>query len=439
VSLAAPIILANLTQPIVSAVDTGVAGHLPDPSFLGAVALGGLFFNFIFWGFGFLRMGTTGLVAQAYGAQNNAALRATLARAVWLSFSIGAVVLVAQNPLIRAALQLLGGSANVESNARLYCHARVWSAPLALANYVLLGYLLGVQKVRLALLIQLVINLVNIAAVFGYVFGLGLGLSGIGWAAATADCAGFVLGAVLVARLMPPGLGRLGWQELVDAHALKKLWLINLNLFLRTVCLLASFGWFARSGAREGDVILAANALLLNFQTFMAYALDGFAHASEALVGEAIGAQDRMALKSAIRVTTFWAGMTAAGFVAVYAIVGPTLIDMLTDLSQVRAQAERYLPWAVISPLISVWGFQLDGVFIGATRTRDLFLAMAVSSATFVLCAVFFESRLGNDGLWLALLVLMGMRGATLGALLPRLARQVTPEVPPGTLSAQAL
>lgn len=427
--LAVPIILANLTQPIVSAVDTGVAGHLPDASYLGGVALGGLFFNFIFWGFGFLRMGTTGLTAQAYGARDTVSLALTLARAVALALSIGVLLLLFKSPLLHATLALLGGSAHVQTNALVYCNARIWSAPLALANYALLGYFLGVQRVRLGLLLQVFINLVNIAAVMGYVFGLHAGIAGIGWAAASADACGFVAGLVLLRRVLPRGWSGLEFARLFEQHALRRLMLINLDLFLRTVLLLGSFAWFAHEGAKQGDVILAANAILLNFQTFMAYALDGFANASEALVGQAIGAKDRAALLSAIGVSTFWAALTAAAFAAAYALFGAAIIGALTNLDAVAQAARRYLPWAAISPILSVWGFQLDGVFIGATRTRDLLAAMTVCFAVFAVSTFVLESRDGNDGLWLALLIFMAARGLTLAGLLPRVLRDATPNL----------
>ncbi len=421
IGLAVPIILANLTQPIVSAVDTGVAGHLADPSYLGGVALGGLLFNFLFWGFGFLRMGTTGLIAQAHGAGEAEGLRSTLLRALSVAGVIGTAVLLLQEPLIEGALALLGGSPAVRANASVYCHARIWSAPLALANYVVLGYLLGLQRVRLGLLLQVVINLVNIVAVFVLVFAAHAGLGGIGWAAALADGFGFMLGMVIVARLWPRGLARPELAVLFEARALRKLLFINLNLFLRTICLLGTFAWFAHEGARQGDVILAGNAILLNFQTFMAYALDGFANATEALVGAAIGAGDRRGLRAAIRVSTLWAGVTAAAFVLFYVCAGSGLIDLLTSLPAVAAAAQRYLPWAAVSPLICVWGFQFDGVFIGATRTRELMLAMFFSCTLFGASAAVLEPRFGNDGLWCALLVFMAARGLSLAALLPRL------------------
>jgi multidrug resistance protein, MATE family len=428
-TLAFPIVLANLTQPILGAVDTAVAGHLGSAAELGGVALGGLFFNFVLWGFGFLRMGTTGLVAQAFGAGDQAALRANVVRALILAFAIGALILLVAAPLIQYVLALIGGSQEVQANGRLYCQARIGSAPFALANYVVLGYLLGTQRVRLALATQVFINVANMFAVLLYVYGLGWGIAGIGAATATADTLGFVFGAAVLWHQRPRGLPPLRSHVLFEASALKRLVVVNRDIFLRTMCLLGSFGWFAHLGAKQGDAILAANALLLNFQTFMAYGLDGFAHAAEALVGAAIGARDRDAFRKAVSVNLLWAAMGALGFSLVYWMAGGWIIDRLTDQVAVQDAARAFLPWAALSPLISVWGFLLDGVFIGATRTHDLMRAMAASFAVFLIASWVLVGPFGNHGLWGALLIFMAARGLTLSPMLPRLADAIGPRV----------
>ncbi|MEX3811951.1 MATE family efflux transporter [Paraburkholderia sp. BR13439] len=424
-ALAFPIVLANLTQPILGAVDTAVAGHLDSASYLGGVALGGLFFNFVFWGFGFLRMGTTGLVAQAHGAGHGDELRNSVVRALLMAAAIGALVLLVQQPLIDYALRAIGGSDAVQRHAQAYCHARIWAAPLALGNYVVLGWLLGTQRVRLALLSQVFINSVNIVAVLLYVYAFHWGVAGIGAATATADALGFVLGLALLWHGRPRGLPALNRAALFDAAALKRLVVLNRDIFVRTLCLLSSFGWFAHLGARQGDATLAANALLLNFQTFMAYGLDGFAHAAEALVGAAIGARDRHAFAQAVKVTALWSALGAIGFSFVYWGAGAWIIERLTDQAAVRAAAETYLPWAALSPVISVWGFLLDGVFIGATRTRELMMAMVVSLVVFVAASWALLAWHGNHGLWIALLIFMATRGATLARYLPGVSRRI--------------
>ncbi|WP_074766501.1 MATE family efflux transporter [Paraburkholderia fungorum] len=421
--LAFPIVLANLTQPILGAVDTAVAGHLDSASYLGGVALGGLFFNFVFWGFGFLRMGTTGLVAQAHGAANHAELRNTVLRALLIAAAIGAAVLALQMPLIDYALRLIGGSDAVQRHARIYCHARIWAAPLALGNYVVLGWMLGTQRVRLALLSQVFINSVNIVAVLLFVYGFDWGVAGIGAATATADALGFVLGAALLWHGRPRGLPPVNRAALFDGAALKRLIVLNRDIFIRTLCVLSSFGWFAHLGARQGDATLAANALLLNFQTFMAYGLDGFAHAAEALVGAAIGARDRHAFMQAVKVTALWSAIGALGFSLVYWGAGSWIVARLTDQSAVRDVADTYLPWAALSPVISVWGFLLDGVFIGATRTAELMKSMMVSLVVFVAVSWALLALYGNHGLWAAMMVFMAVRGVTLVRYLPGVVR----------------
>ena len=422
-ALALPIIAANLTQPLLSIVDTAIAGHLAAPSALAGVALGGLFFNIVYWAFGFLRMATTGLIAQAHGADDPPALRATLVRALALGLGIGAALVAVKMPLVAGALDLLGGSADASAAAHDYCAARLWAAPMALGNYVVLGYLLGRQRATTALLIQAFINLANMAAAAGFVYGLDWGVEGLGAATALADLLGFALGAAILWRSRAPGLGPLIWRDLAERAALARLILVNRDIFLRTLCLLACFAWFTHEGARRGDAILAANALLMNLQTFMAYVLDGFAQAAESLVGAAIGARARRDYDLALRISTFWAGASAAAFSLVYAGLGPLIVSGLTDQAAVRTAALIYLPWAALSPIVSVWSFQLDGIYIGATRTKDLRNTMALAMVCFLATTWALQPAFGNHGLWAALMVLMLVRAAGLGLLLPRIAR----------------
>jgi MATE family multidrug resistance protein len=423
--LAGPIILANLTQPLLGAVDTAIAGHLPGAASLGGVALGGLIFSFVFWGFGFLRMTTTGLVAQAHGAADGTGLRLVLARSLLLAGLLGSAVILLQAPLIHGALLLIGGSDAVRRNAFLYCDARIWSAPATLANYVVLGTLFGLQRARLALFVQIVINLANMAFALSFVYGFGWGVGGLGAATAAADWTGLALAAWLFRAPIARSLGAIDRRALFDRQARMALLLVNRDVFIRTLCLLGSFGWFSHEGAAEGDIVLAGNAILLNFQTFMAYGLDGFANAAEALVGAAVGARDRAALDGAIRASTLWALGTALAFALAYAGFGRGIVALLTSDPAVRASAGLYLPWAIVSPLISVWGFQLDGIFIGATRSGDLRRAMVASFVIFLAAALILKPVFGNHGLWAALMIFMAARGLTLGGLLPGLKRTV--------------
>lgn len=421
VALAVPIVLANLSVPLLSAVDTAVAGHLPDQASLGGVALGGLIFNAMIWGLGFLRMATTGLVAQAMGAGDGVQMRLVQLRALLLALLLGAIVLVFQTPLLDGALALLGGSADVAAAARAYCDARIWSMPAALANSVVLGYLLGTQRAMLGFGLQLVLNFLNMVLAIGLVYGRGLGVDGIGAATALADSLGLVFGLVLLWRLRLRGLPPLMMPALWARAPLLQLFAINRDIFLRTACLIGVTGLFARLGAGLGDTVLAGNAVLLNFQTFTSFGLDGFAYAAEALVGVAVGARDRSSLRAASRTSMVWAAVGAFGFSLVYLAAGPLLIEGLTNQPAVRTQALAYLPWAILLPLISVWGFQFDGIFIGATRARDLRNGMMISLAVFLLAALALVPLAGNHGLWGAFALFMAVRGVCLAWFYPRI------------------
>ncbi|HEV2675230.1 MAG TPA: MATE family efflux transporter [Aliidongia sp.] len=421
VVLAVPIVLANLSVPLLSAVDTAVAGHLPDEASLGGVALGGLIFSAMIWGLGFLRMATTGLMAQALGAGDAVQMRLIPLRALLLAFLLGLAVLVAQGPLLGGALHLLGGSPAVGAAARAYCDARIWSAPAALGNSVVLGSLLGLQRAKLGFGLQLVLNFLNMVLAIGLVYGLGRGVDGIGAATAMADGIGLMLGLAVLWHLRRRGLPPLVLSALWERAPLLRLFAINRDIFLRTACLIGVTGLFARLGAGLGDVVLAGNAVLLNFQTFTTFGLDGFAYAAEALVGVAVGARDRASLRAASRVSMLWAVLGAFGFAAVYAAIGPAVIAGLTNQEPVRAVARSFLPWAIALPVVSVWGFQFDGIFIGATRARELRNGMMISLAVFLIAAFALMPIAGNNGLWGAFVLFMAVRGVCLAWFYPRI------------------
>ncbi len=320
--LAVPLILSNLTQPLLSTVDTILSGHLPGAAALGGVAVGGIFFNAVFWTFGFLRMGTTGLVAQAHGAQDDDALRLHFLRAMLSALLIGAVVLALRGPLIALAIQMLGASAEVHRNAEIYCHIRIWSAPAALANYAILGYLLGRQRARTALLLQAAINMVNVAVALWLVMRLHWGVAGIATATLTADWTGCLLGLALTRQAGAHPSGRLHWAELADGPSLRHLFALNRDILLRTVGLVAAYACFTRAGARAGDATLAANAVLMNLHFIASYGLDGFANATEALVGEAVGARRVADYRAVLRASTVSAFAVAALVSLAYAACG---------------------------------------------------------------------------------------------------------------------
>jgi len=417
--LALPIILANLAQPILALVDTMVAGHLPGAWFLGGVALAGVLFNFLFWSFGFLRMATTGLVAQASGAADPRLIQRHLLRALLVAATAGMIIVILKTPIITLGMALLGGSEDVRESAVAYASARIWSAPAALGNFVLVGYLLGRQKVVVSLALQVGLNLMNLAATLTLVLVLGWGVAGIGAGTAIAEWVTFIVGLLIVRPFS--GAVRAQWREVFDGPSLGRLFTVNRDIFLRSFFLLVCFGWFARSGAAEGDAILAANAVLLNLHGFMSYGLDGFAHATEALVGSVIGGRRKQALYRVIKAAMIWSGLIAALFSIGYAFGGTAIVSLLTNQPDVRAAADEYLPYVALLPVVSVASYILDGVFIGALRTRELRNSMLLSTICFLLTAYGLQQVWGNHGLWLAMIVLMLFRTATLGVHLRRI------------------
>ncbi len=413
--LAMPMILSNISIPLLGLVDTAVVGHLEHAYYLGAVALGALIFSFVFWAFGFLRMGTTGLVAQAYGREEWQLSYDWLLRGVLLALLLALLLMLAQRWMLAFALYWLPGSAPVEHYAAEYFLIRIWSAPASLMNYVLIGWFLGMQYARGPLYLLLVVNISNIVLDLWLVLGLEMSVAGVAWASVGAEYLGMGVGIWLVRRRlagMPCGYC---WHRLLDWPALKRMLVVNQNIFIRTLCLLFSFAFFTAQGARQGDVILAANALLMNFQTFMAYALDGFAHAAEALVGKAIGRKNRQELAAVVRTTGLWSLLIALLFSVLYLLAGQWIVGLLTDIEQVYTAALQFLPWMILMPWVAVWSYWLDGVFIGATRSVQMRNTMLVSSGLVFLPAWYVLQPWGNHGLWAALMIFMLARALTMG------------------------
>jgi MATE family multidrug resistance protein len=321
-TLAVPIVLGNLTQPVLAFVNTFISGRLPGPYALGGVALANVFFNFVFWGFGFLRMGSSGLVAQAYGAEDWEKIRLIVWRYLSIALFIGLCVLLLGHPLVFGAMNLLGATGRVRECAFVFCNIGIFSAPAVLMNYVITGALFGSQRVKIALVIQAVIYMSNAYLSLLLAYWLGMGVAGIALANLSADYLGLVLGFWALIYYRPRILAHVEFSALFHVPELIKLLLINRDLFVRTICLLFAFGWLARNGARQGDLILAGNTLLLNFQSFGAYAMDAFSNAAEALVGEAIGAKKRQDFLNCVKVSIVWSFIVAGVFSVIYLVFG---------------------------------------------------------------------------------------------------------------------
>ncbi len=412
--LAGPMILSNLTIPVLGMVDTAVVGHLSEPFYLGAVAIGALIFSFIYWAFGFLRMGTTGQIAQAHGRMDHDETRSALARAFSLALLLAIILIAMQWPIHWIAMSLLEASAEVELHAAEYFFIRIWSAPASLINYVVIGWFLGMQNARGPLYLLLIINITNILLDLLFVWGFGMDVDGVALASVIAEYFGVMAGLWLISRELKKYPGRWLKAQIFDGAKLRQMLVLNQNIFIRTLCLIFSFAFFTAQGAKYGDVVLAANAVLMNFQTFMAYGLDGFAHAAEALIGKAIGKRDKQQFTRAIHTAAIWSIGVAVIFVLLYGMFGTWLINLLTGIEAVRSTAYLFLTWVIVSPVLSVWSYLFDGIFIGATRSAEMRNTMLVSTFLCFLPAWYFLQPLGNHGLWAALMVFMAARGISM-------------------------
>lgn len=412
--LAWPLILSSVSVPLLGVVDTAVMGHMPDPAYLGAVAVGALIFDFVYWAFGFLRMGTTSFTAQAVGAEDAEALRWAALRPLAAAVIIGGVLFAAQWPIRTVAIELMDPGAQLEPMVAAYFNVRIWAAPFVLINYVLLGWFIGTQRPKLALATQLLANCLNIGFDLLFVMGLGWGVEGVALGSVLAQAGSAIVGGVLFMRLAGPI--RVEWATLLAPEPLRQLWQVNRDIFIRTLGLMMAFAWFTAQGARFGKVLLAANAVLFNLQLVMAYALDGFAHAAEVVVGEQLArpGRDRRPLRVAVGYTMGISVILALGFTLLWAVAGEAVIDRLTDLEAVRGAARRFLSWAVVLPLVSVWCFQLDGICIGAMQTRAMRNGMIVSLLGFMGATTLLMPSWGNDGLWAAFVFFFFLRGVTL-------------------------
>ena len=416
-SLAAPIILSNVTVPLVGAVDTAVVGHLADITLIGAVAFGALIFSFVYWAFGFLRMGTTGFAAQAWGRNNLTEAYLTLSRAMLIGLSLGALLIIAHPLIGRLALTLFQASLEVESATAVYFGIRIWSAPAVLGLYAILGYLIAAQDMRAVLLLNGLNMFLDILLVSYFDYGI----EGVAVATVCSEYIAIGFGIWLIHRRTGYRVKLTLTHRLLDAGAMRKLLNANFNLFIRTLCLIFSFAWFTNRSAQLGDLYLAANAVLLHLQTISAYALDGFAHAAETLVGHAVGRRNRSALLATIRISTLWALIVSSLISLIYLIAGHHLLSWMTNHSDVLILARAYLPWVVIGPIIAVWSFQLDGIFIGATRTREMRNAMLISLGGYLLAVEASTVLAHNHGLWISLLLFFVLRALTLAFYMPRI------------------
>jgi MATE family multidrug resistance protein len=419
--IAGPAMLANLTTPLLGIVSTAVIGRLGDAALLGGVAMSALVFDCIFWLFGFLRLSTVALTAQALGAGDPVEQRAVPLRALLVAAAIGLALLAVQAPLARAVFDAMGGSAPVTEAATLYFFIRIWSAPFVLANLALAGWLIGLARAGTALGVQIAINLLNMAATAVLVLVLDFGVAGAAAACVLAEAAGLVAGMVVSQRI-------LGWRigtaaaVVLDRGKIARMLAINRDIMIRTAALITAFFFFTAQGARAGDVVLAANAVLHNFVLIGSFFLDGMAVAAEQLCGRAVGARDRAAFDRSVRLVLAWGFGFGLATTAVFVVAGGPLIDLMTASPEVRAAARGFMLFAALAPVAGVLAYAYDGIYVGATWARDMRNLMLAALAIYFI-AWWLLTPLGNAGLWSALLVFLLARGLLQMARYPALAR----------------
>lgn len=411
VRLALPMTLAHLSTPLLGIADAAIIGRLGQAHLLGAIAAAAIIFDFLFWSFGFLRMGTAGLTAQALGAADRDEQRATLIRALLIAVSIGTAMIVLQAPIAWISFAALDATPEVTHAAQQYFDIRIWSAPFVLVNYAVLGAIIGRGRTTVALVLQVLIHIGNILFNIALVYGFALGVRGSAAGTVAAETAGMLAG-FFIAWRMYGDLFKIARGLIFDRAKIARMFAINRDIFIRNIALLFAFAFFAGQGARGGDVVLAGNAVLINLFLVTAYFLDGFGTAAEQLCGQSLGARDAKSFRAAVRLTSFWSLAFAAGLAAAALLCGSSFIEFLTTNPQVRAYARDYLVFAALAPLAGVLAFELDGVFVGATWTRDMRNMMLVSLALYI-ASYFLLRPLGNSGLWLALLVFLFARGFT--------------------------
>ncbi len=434
--IALPIVAANATVPILGAVDTGVVGQMGQAVPIGAVGIGAIILSAIYWMFGFLRMGTTGLTSQARGAGQSGEVAAMLSRVLLIGLTGGLAIILLQGPIFWASFRISPASAEVETLARDYLGIRVYSAPAIIALFGITGWLIARERTRAVLVIQLLMNTFNIVLDIWFVLVLDWGVAGVAWATFIAEWSGLVLGLWLCRDVR----GTPAWRDPARIFDRLRLWqvmAVNSDIFLRTLMLEVIFVSFLFLGADFGDVTLAANQVLLQFLHITAFALDGFAFAAEALVGQAMGARNRAAVRRSAIVTSQWGAAAIVMLALSFATAGGRIIEVMAKAPEVQAEARSYLIYMVLAPLAGLAAWMFDGIFIGATRTRDMRNMMAISLCIYLAAAATLVPDLGNHGLWLALLISFVARGITLALRYPAL--EATAEGPAKTDGASSV
>ena len=409
--IAVPSIISNITVPLLGLIDVTIVGHLGAAAYIGAIAVGGMLFNIIYWIFGFLRMGTSGMTSQAYGKHDLDEVARLLLRSVGVGLLIAIILVALQYPIRKLAFTFIQTTEEVERLATLYFRICIWGAPAMLGLYGFAGWFIGMQNSRFPMYIAITQNIVNIAASLCFVYLFHMKVAGVAWGTLTAQYAGFLM-ALLLWRRYYGGLKKhVAWHEVLKKEAMLRFFQVNRDIFLRTLCLVIVTLFFTSARAAQGEIVLAVNTLLMQLFTLFSYIMDGFAYSGEALVGKYVGANNRLALYRTVRQLFIWGVGLSTGFTLLYFFGGKSFLGLLTNETSVIREAGNYFYWVLAIPLTGFAAFLWDGIFIGATATRQMFYSMLVASGSFFLVYYSLHEWMGNHALWLAFIVYLSLRG----------------------------
>lgn len=411
IRLAIPNIISNITVPLLGMVDLAIVGHLGGGPLLGGIAIGTAIFNLLYWNFGFLRMGTSGFTAQAYGERNFDSAFKTLFRALTLAVTIAAAILLLQVPLEWATLAVMDGSDEVEQLAAEYFYIRIWAAPATLSLYAFKGWFIGMQNARTPMYIAIVINLVNAFTSLYFAIVLDMGLSGVALGTAVAQWSGVAMAAIIAWQYYGRLFSRHYLDKLYDWASMRQFFTVNGDIFIRTVCLVIVFTFFTSASSSMGDTTLAANTLMLQLFTLFSYIMDGFAYSGEALAGRYYGSRNRAMLRRTIRGIFAWGGGTALLFTVIYALFGTSILGIFTDDTKVIAATGEYILWAIAVPIVGFTAFLMDGILVGTSHSALMRNSMILASIMFFAIYYSLAPTMGNDALWMAFILYLAGRG----------------------------
>ncbi len=420
-NIAIPSIISNITVPLLGLVDVAIVGHMGNASYIGAIAVGSMIFNVIYWIFGFLRMGTSGMTSQAYGERDLSEVLKLLLRSTGIGLSVALCILISQDLILKGALWFIRPDAEVQPLVHTYFHICIWGAPAMLGLYSLTGWYIGMQNTRIPMLISIMQNIVNIIASLFFVYGAEMKVDGVAFGTLIALYAGFIMAVLL---LLHQYIGKLKkymeWKGIIERTAMSRFFHVNRDIFLRTLFLVAVNLFFTSAGASQGNIILAVNTLLLQLFTLFSYVMDGFAYAGEALGGKYYGARNALAFHDTIKRLFVWGVIMIVGFTLIYLLGGKSFLALLTNDTAIITASLPYLPWAILIPAIGMTAFVWDGVFIGITATRGMLISSAVATILFFVCYYTLKSELGNHALWLAFILYLASRGIVQTYLFPK-------------------